>query len=73
MGTSTMLSFYLFYRKPSAKAPVIDDCVGKCCSDNASRKSYGGTVRGNTSPDGRLPRRRDVKRRKADVDAAEAT
>jgi hypothetical protein len=55
------------YRKPSAKAHVIDDYVGKCCQDNSSRKSGGGTVRGNTSPDGRRPRRRDVKRREADA------
>ena len=55
------------YRKPSAKAPVIDDSVGKCCQDNSSRKSGGGTVKGNTSPDGQLPRRRKVKRRKADA------
>jgi hypothetical protein len=54
------------------RTPVIHDSVGKCCSDNSSRKSDGGTVKGNTSPDGRRPRRRDVKRREADVDATEA-
>ena len=62
-------SFFIatFLQQEWLRLPAINDSVGKCCSDNSSRKSDGGTVKGNTSPDGRRPRRRDVKRREADA------